>query len=297
MMNIRLNVALILILPLLLTCIWVGSALAVEGKPVGAVSSFYGDVNVLHKGETEWMGAKLGLGIFQYDTVKTAIKSKVRITFEDGSLLNLSEDTQIEIKEHVYTPEEQQRMSLFAIARGKMRVFCQKFAGKGSSFQVETPTAVIGLRGTEFIVWVVSNELTTVICLSDEVFVKSADEKVAGEVILKPNQMTKVGLGVSPLPASIAPDELRHQLEIDTAAFKMAPSSANPEAAKEDMGAKKAEEAAAEAPLTPTPLELIGREEEKLPDLPPFPQDPGAQPEFKPTLPEPPGLPQPPSTP
>jgi len=90
---------------LLFSLLWVftlaGSALAVEGESIGEVSSFYGDVNILHQGEPDWAAATLGFGIFQYDTVKTEIKSKVRITFEDGSLLNLSENTQMEIKENL----------------------------------------------------------------------------------------------------------------------------------------------------------------------------------------------------
>jgi len=288
----RLRVVLLFSLLLVLTL--VGSAVAVEGESIGEVSSFYGDVNILHQGEPDWAAAELGLEIFQYDTIKTAIKSKTRITFEDGSLLNLSENTQMEIKEHIYTPEEERRTSFFSMARGKVRVFCQRFAGKGSRFHVETPTAVIGIRGTKFIIWVVSNELTTVICLEDEVFVRNADDKVPGEVIIKENQMTKVGLGVPPVAATIAPEELRHQLEIDTSAFKIPPSSAHPEAAEESVTAEATEEAAEVAVSLPSaPLDLIAAEEDRVPATPPIPQDPGQQPEFKePALPAPPHLPE-----
>jgi len=287
----------VLLFPLLVVLTLVGSAVAVEGESIGEVSSFYGDVKVLHRGEVDWMAAKLGLEIYQYDTIKTEIKSKVRITFEDGSLLNLSENTQMEIKEHVYTPEEERRTSLFALARGKVRVFCQRFTGKGSRFHVETPTSVIGIRGTKFIIWVVSNELTTVICLEDEVFVRNADDKVPGEVVIQENQMTKVGLGVPPVAPSIAPEELRHQLEIDTTAFKIPPSSAHPEAAKEEAAVAEALEEAAEAgaPAPSNAAEIIAAEEDKVPALQPIPQDPGAESAFKePGLPEPPPLPQPP---
>lgn len=288
----------VLLFSMLWVFILVGSAFAAEGGSIGKVSSFYGDVKVLHRGEPDWVVAKLGLEIFQYDTIRTEMKSKVRITFEDGSLLNLSEDTTLEIKEHVYTPEEERRSSLFAMAQGKVRAFCQKFAGEGSSFQVETPTAVIGIRGTHFIIWVVSNELTTVICLEDEVFVRNADDKVPGEVVLEENQMTKVGLGVPPVMPTIAPEELRHQLEIDTAAFKISPSSAFPEAAKEEAAVAEAKKEASEAGTPPPPnaAEILAAEENRVPALQPIPQDPGQQPEFKePGLPEPPPLPQPPS--
>jgi hypothetical protein len=285
----------LLLVPFLVVFFLAGSALAVEGESIGAVSSVYGDVKVLHQGDPDWAGATLGFGIFQYDTVKTEIKSKVRITFEDGSLLNLSENTQMEIKEHVYTPEEKRRSSVFKLAQGKVRAFCQRLAGKDSRFHVETPTAVIGIRGTKFIIWVVSNELTTVICLEDEVFVRNADDTVPGEVMLKENQMTKVELGVAPVEPTIAPEELRNQLEIDTSAFKVPPSSAHPEAAKEEGAAAEAMEEAAEAvePASTTAMDAIEAAEDRVPATQPIPQDPGQEPDFKePGLPEPPPLPQ-----
>jgi hypothetical protein len=287
----------VLLLPLLSAFIFVGSAFAAAGESIGEITSFYGDVNVLHQGEPDWAAAKLGLEIFQYDTVKTEVKSKVRITFEDGSLLNLSENTTMEIKEHVYTPEEERRTSLFSLTKGKVRAFCQRFTGEGSRFHVETPTAVIGIRGTKFIIWVVSNELTTVICLEDEVFVRNVDEKVPGEIVLRENQMTQIGPGVPPIAPTIAPEELRHQLEIDTAAFKTPPSSAHPEVTKEEAAVAGALEEATEVAeaAPPAALDLIEAAEDKVPALQPIPQDPAAEPAFRePGLPEPPPLPQPP---
>ena len=53
---------------------------------------------------------------------------------------------------------------------------------------------------TEFIVWAVSEELTTVVCLENSVSVRNADESITGEVILVSKQMTEVGIGVPPLP-------------------------------------------------------------------------------------------------
>lgn len=284
-------------LPVVAGIIFVGFALTglafgVEGPSIGAVSSLIGDVNTLHKDETAWNPAALGLGVYQYDTVKTGEKSKVRITFEDGSLLNLSETTELEIKEHVYTPEDKRRTSLLKMTTGKMRVLCQKLTGEGSRFQVETPTAVIGIRGTQFIIWVVSNELTTVICLEDEVYVRNTDETVAGEVILKPNQMTKIGVGIPPLPATIAPEELRSQLETDTAAYKVTPAAAHPEAALAAPAPEPEAEAEVGAPWLSRGADVLADEDSKLPSVPPMPQDPADNPEFKPE-----GLPEPPPAP
>lgn len=302
MIRTPLRTALILSLTMLVFAL-AGNAYAVEGKAIGVVSSFYGDVKDQHKGETEWIPAKLGLDVYPLDRVKTEIKSKVRLTFEDGSLLNLGESTELQIKEHIYSPDEQKRQSVLSMAQGKMRVLCQKLTGAGSQMQVETPTAVIGIRGTEFLVWVVSNELTTVICLSDAVYVRNIDGKVAGEVMLKPNEMTKVGIGKKPLAPTIVPEELRTQLEIDTAAFKMSPSSAEAQGGQAEPAVAAGAQEAVQTVETPgaAPLnaeDVLRTQDTQAPSLPPIPQDPADNPGFKqPALPEPPPPPQSPPAP
>ena len=50
---------------------------------------------------------------------------------------------------------------------GKFKVFAKdlmKFKERG--FQVKTPTAVIGVRGTVYMVWVVDQTITKVVLLS-----------------------------------------------------------------------------------------------------------------------------------
>nr|MBP7323295.1 FecR domain-containing protein [Deltaproteobacteria bacterium] len=262
---------------------------------IGAVSSITGDVQVIREGEVKGVALALGSKIYQYDTIETAKRSKVRITFEDGSLLNLSEETALQIKEHIYMPQENKRVSLLSLLKGKLRVLCGHLSGRDSRYDVHTPTAVIGIRGTEFIVWVVNEELTAVICLENRVSVHNSDSAVTGEVILDPNQMTRIRKGMAPLPASTAPDVLRKQLETETTPIVVSPSaiiSLPPLPVPARIDGIHAPEAFSRPPVpkASNPLER----QRNLPELPPIPQDPAETlKNLPPKLPSPPPPPGP----
>jgi hypothetical protein len=62
-------------------------------------------------------------------------------------------------------PGNKERNAEFRIVVGKFKVFAKdlmKF--KKRDFQVKTPTAVIGVRGTVYMVWVVDGNITQVVC-------------------------------------------------------------------------------------------------------------------------------------
>jgi hypothetical protein len=87
------------------------------------------------------------------DTVRTKSLSKAEVTFVDGNILRLAEKTAVEIKEYMLS---QDRLSAtLRLARGKIHNIV-KMAGrlfgadKKDRFEVHTPTAVAGVRGTNF---------------------------------------------------------------------------------------------------------------------------------------------------
>ena len=143
-------------------------------EPIGYVTSLKGDVSVIHAGEREKTSLGLSDPVYLGDIIQTGANSKIQILMEDESLLNLGEKARITIKDHMYQPEKDLRSSIYKLIRGKVRVVVGKlFSDPASSLEVETPTSIIGIRMTEFIVWVVSPELTVVITLDGEVIAKN----------------------------------------------------------------------------------------------------------------------------
>ncbi len=190
----------------------------VDGQPIGSITAIEGDVFLSHKGDPAAFPAILGDPIYLYDHVWTEKASRVQILFEDESLLNLAENTYIQITEHVYSPEKNWRSSLFRVVMGKVRAIVGQYFSAASTYKVSTPTAIIGVRGTHFIVDATLTDETTVVCLDTErdLAVRNANDDVPGEVVLTSRMMTKVLEGQSPMAPTPVPEDMMMRLLMDT---------------------------------------------------------------------------------
>ncbi len=235
----------------------------VNGQSIGSITAIEGEVYLSHRGDTAAFQAMLGDLIYLYDHVQTEKGARVQILFQDESLLNLAENTYIQITEYIYSPDENRRSSVFRIMMGKVRAIVGRyFAGAGSGYKVSTPTAIIGVRGTHFFVDATLSDETTVVCVesSPDLVVRNIQEEVAGEVILTSGLMTKVLEGEPPTSPTPAPEDLMMQLLMDTRVTLPAFQS-GPEALMGLLG----EEAAATAP---------GVTQGEMPSIPVAPDEP-----------------------
>jgi hypothetical protein len=260
---------------------------AVNCKPIGSITAIEGEVYVWHKGETHAPPAESGDLICLYDHIQTEKDSRVQILFDDESLLNLAENTTMQITEYVYSPEK--RSSVFRLLVGKVRAIVGRyFPGAGSRCEIHTPTAIIGVRGTHFVVDATFTDETTVVCFdtSRDLAVRNIRDDVAGEVILTGGLMTKVLEGQPPTIPLKATEDLMMRLLRDTQVMLPALHGA-PVELRGLLGKKKAAAAMAE----------VIREEGKMPPIPPAPDVPlfdAIRPSFaRERLPEPPGPPPP----
>ena len=261
------------------------SSWGLSGDPIGSITAIEGEVYLGHEGEAALFEAMFGDPIYLNDHIQTEKDGRVQILFQDDSLLNLAENTTIQITEHVYSPEENRRSSWFKIMMGKVRaVVGQYFAGAGSSYKVSTPTAIIGVRGTHFIVDATYVDETMVVCVesSPGLVVGNIRDEVPGEVTLTTGLMTTVADGRSPTPPAPAPEDLMMRLLMDTRVTL--PSLQGGSAELRGLLRKKARLATPE-------LMDVGK-------MPPIPVAPD-QPLFTPVRPggPPPSLPKPPPPP
>jgi hypothetical protein len=208
--------ALVGLFPLLLASATSG---AVNDQSIGSITAIEGEVYLSHKGDTAAFPAMLGDPIYLYDHIQTEKQSRVQLLFEDESLLNLAENTYIQITEHIYSPEENRRSSVFRLMMGKVRAIVGRyFRGAGSRYKVSTPTAIIGVRGTHFVVDATLSDETTVVCIDSatDLVVRNIEEDVPGEVILTTGLMTKVLEGMPPSLPTAAPDDFMMRVLMDT---------------------------------------------------------------------------------
>jgi hypothetical protein len=197
------------------------TAHAAETPSIGLASMVQGTVQVKSAKAKDWAALKPGAQVFQGDRVKT-VDGTARLTFDDKSVISLAPRSEIELNEFVYKPNAT-RQSSFKLWGGRMKASISKFFSSNSNVRVSTPTAVAGVRGTEFLVSVegANNEpassdtnpeemTTNVVVFEGSVGVKSLLQEAAQEIALAAGQGTGVGHNAAPTPpANLTPQQLR----------------------------------------------------------------------------------------
>jgi hypothetical protein len=112
----------------------------------GTVSKLGGSVSIERAGRS--MPAALAMPILIGDRIETFAQSSLTIILADGSEISLSESSSIVIdRSMVGTANADSFINLF---RGRLRSVVNPRGGSLPSFEVHTPNAVVGVRGTDF---------------------------------------------------------------------------------------------------------------------------------------------------
>jgi hypothetical protein len=180
---------------------------ASRAEEVGAVAEIEGQAEVQRAGAAAWAALKPGDAVQLGDQVRTAEGSKLKLLFRDDSVLTLAPGSLLKVDEQVVgTTAPVSRFSLFL---GTIRtIVTDRYGAAGARFEVETPTAVAGVRGTGFITaYDASREETTVLGLFDTTGVRAKiDPGGTREVRIGPGQMTTVGRGSYPMRPVATPE-------------------------------------------------------------------------------------------
>ncbi len=125
-----------------------------EGEPVGRVGLVQGSAVIRHDGEPDiGYQAVTDLPLYKGDTVATGPDGRVRFELNDGSIMTLTTNSSLVINEMVYEPETESRSSFLGMAVGKARFLVKELTGFGrSEVKVKTQTAIVGVRGSDFVV-------------------------------------------------------------------------------------------------------------------------------------------------
>jgi len=134
-------------------------------------ASIIGDV-ILHEGNAviertdgEDVDSKVDLDIFSYDTIKTG-KGKVAIEFIDETRVDVTQHSKLIIDEFVYDPNTKTGSLSLKSVLGTVRYASGQIAKSSpTSVQIKTPTATIGVRGTDFTMTVDEIGSSTIILL------------------------------------------------------------------------------------------------------------------------------------
>lgn len=131
----------------------------------------------------EELTAELDTGIQSYDNVETE-NGRLKIKFVDETQISLTEHTLVEITEYVFDPDPSKSKMAMNFVAGTAR-----FATGGlglvprENIQIQTPTATIGIRGTDFTTTVDELGRSLVILLPDA----NCDDRVKLEEGCRPS--------------------------------------------------------------------------------------------------------------
>ena len=121
-----------------------------------AFSATIGDVilqegtGVIERKDGDEFSSKIDLDIFSYDTVKTG-QGKTAIEFVDDTRVDITEHSKLIIDEFVYDPNTKTGALSLKASLGTVRYASGQIAKNSKqNVKIKTPTATIGVRGTDF---------------------------------------------------------------------------------------------------------------------------------------------------
>ena len=162
-------------------------------EPVGKFTLVEGKVDVLRAGAMPAILVKVGNSVFVKDVVRTKSGAKAEILFVDGNQIKISQRSRIDISE--YSTDETKSMGIIKLPRGKVEAYVPEkvvkqitVSPKANRFEIQTPVAVAGVRGTGYQVYQSGNSATIyvtegVVYVFNPRFPDQVIEVHAGEIV------------------------------------------------------------------------------------------------------------------
>lgn len=195
---------------------------ALAEETYGLLMIVKGQVQVA-KMRTQPVGAKVGSKVYPQDTIITGKDSRAKIVMSDRNIINVLPETKLRIDQYINdTQEKNVRLSLL---EGRVRTNVeQKYDNLENKFEIKTPSAVVGVRGTQFMTsYRKVNNSTSVITFRGEVVFRGSDpisDKLTEAVLVKRGEKSENIEGRKPGSAvKLSPADFK-RIDGDTAVRK-----------------------------------------------------------------------------
>ena len=136
---------------LLLTSLAIGLSLSPAQAEIGQIKTVKGQVAVERKGQV--LLGQVGMLLEPSDVLKTGADGAVGLTMRDNSLLSAGPNSILALERFEFDPTTSQGRFDTQLRRGTLAVVSGRIAKQSpEAMTVRTPSAVLGVRGTEFVV-------------------------------------------------------------------------------------------------------------------------------------------------
>jgi hypothetical protein len=194
----------------LLCVVALGEVAPARAQPaaVGTVEALVGTAVVTRHETGEAGPLAVGAELFEGDRIRTETGARLRLALRDGSVLTCGEATGLTLDRALYAPEQDSHSFLLRVSFGIARAVVELLAPR-ASYEMQTNTAVISVRGTE---WIAEARpgATAVVSLEGEIAVRNVDPGVPGEVTLAAGEGVTVETGTSPPAPTVWGDARRN---------------------------------------------------------------------------------------
>ncbi|MDP6474151.1 MAG: FecR family protein [Alphaproteobacteria bacterium] len=126
------------------------TAQAAEGE-IGQVKTVAGEAYLVHDGDRT--DATPSAAVFENDMVETGADGSIGITFNDNTVISAGPNTELAFDEYSYDPSTLEGSMLADLLSGTLAVDSGDMVrASPDAMRVKTPSAILGVRGTKFLI-------------------------------------------------------------------------------------------------------------------------------------------------
>lgn len=164
-----------------------------------------GEVKV-QKADNQTIPAKIGSQVQVGETVITGNDSRAKIVMPDRNVISISPSTTMKIEKYTTGADKNVELTL---SEGKVRSDVKNnYDGEKTQYLIKTPTAVAGVRGTQFITSFDSKtNVTEVITFKGTVALSSVTGSAPATVLVNKGQSSTVKKDSAPEPPKAVPTD------------------------------------------------------------------------------------------
>jgi hypothetical protein len=126
-------------------------AVASYANDVGQIKNIKGSVHLERDGKR--LAAAPGMGVKQSDVLVTGADGSAGVTFQDNSLLSIGPGSELAIEHYSFDSTTHAGRFDASLKRGTLGVVSGRMVKQSpEAMRVRTPSSIMGVRGTEFLV-------------------------------------------------------------------------------------------------------------------------------------------------
>jgi hypothetical protein len=128
-----------------------GPATWADKPAIGYVKTVTGEATV--STGKDRVVARAGTPVYTGSRLKTGHQSSLGVTFKDDTVMSFGPDTELAVDDYLYAPGQGQLKLAASMVRGSLNYVSGVIAKlQPNAVSVTTPTGIIGVRGTQFVV-------------------------------------------------------------------------------------------------------------------------------------------------